>query len=109
MANDKLDSEYASEYTKEDYLRDEESFKKSEKDGKVDWSAFSRLMRNDLFLNTEILETGCIGDIKLSDIDTAIKHPKKYWRLLLDASSYLMRVSPHYYRLNSLYSNMALF
>lgn len=77
MANDKLDSEYASEYTKEDYLRDEESFKKSEKDGKIDWSAFSRLMRNDLFLNTEILETGCIGDIKLSDIDTAIKHPKK--------------------------------
>lgn len=55
MANDKLDSEYASEYTKEDYLRDEESFKKSEKDGKIDWSAFSRLMRNDLFLNTEIL------------------------------------------------------
>lgn len=109
MANDKLDSEYASEYTKEDYLHDEESFKKSEKDGKIDWSAFSRLMRNDLFLNTEILETGCIGDIKLSDIDTAIKHPKRYWRLLLDASSYLMRVSPHYYRLNSLYSNMALF
>ena len=29
MANDKLDSEYASEYTKEDYLRDEESFKKT--------------------------------------------------------------------------------
>lgn len=35
MANDKLDSEYASEYTKEYYLRDEESLRNQKKTGKL--------------------------------------------------------------------------
>lgn len=111
MTNDKNDedSEYAVEYTREDMLRDEKAFDEFERSGKADWSAFSRLMINDIVTNTKILETGYIGDISLKDIDFAMKHPRSEWRKLLDASSYLMRISPHYYRLNSLYSNMALF
>lgn len=109
VKNRECDSECVVAYTKEDYLRDEASFRKSESNGKLDWSAFSRLMRNDLLLNTEIIETGCIGNVRFKDVEWAIEHPKSGWRVLMEVSAYLMRVSPHYYRLNSLYSNMALF
>lgn len=108
MAKNK-DSEYATGYNDGDYLRDEKSFNEFEKSGKPDWAAFSRLMMRDILTNTEILETGYVGDVRIEDVDFAIKHPKTQWRKLIEISSYLMRISPHYYRLNSLYSNMALF
>lgn len=103
------DSKYTEVYSKEDYIKDENSFSKSEKEGKIDWSSFSRLMINDLCLNSKILETGCIGKIRLEDIEFAIRHPNSGHRVLMEASAYLMRISPHYFRLNNLYSNMALF
>lgn len=96
-------------YTKEDYENDQNRFEKSIKNGNVDWSNFSRLMVHDLCTRTNIIDNGCIGDIKLGDIELALKYPKQGWRILLRTSEQLMRVSPHYYRMNNLYSNMALF
>ena len=96
-------------YTKTDYKRDEDSFEKSMKTGDVNWNAFSRLMTYDLCTRTSIIENGCIGDINLKDVELALKHPEKGWRILLSVSEQLMRVSPHYYRMNNLYSNMASF
>ena len=46
--------------------------------------------------------------IKIKDATDALLHPKKHWRLLMELSDELMRVSPHYYRMNRLYSNMAM-
>lgn len=103
------DSEYVVVYSKDNYVRDEESFKQSEKDGKIDWTSFSRLITSDLVANTEILDTGYIGNVRLEDVRCALKNPDTMWRLILRASEQLMKVSPHYYRLNNLYSNMALF
>ena len=102
-------AKYVEAYSKEDYLRDEKSFSDAEKENKVDWSSFSRLMMHDLAVNTDIIETGCIGNISIRDVDFALKHPQKGWRILLRVSEHLMMNSPHYYRLNTLYSNMALF
>lgn len=96
-------------YTKLDYKNDEDSFNESIKTGKLDLSSFQRLMLRDICTNTSIIETGYIGNIKMCDIELALKHPKQGWKILLAASNELMRVSPHYYRMNSLYSNMALF
>jgi hypothetical protein len=96
-------------YTAEDYKRDNSKFEKSVESGKVDWNNFSRLMTYDLCTRTNIIKDGCIGNISMSDIDEALKHPKQGWRILLRLSEELMRVSPHYYRMNYLYSNMALF
>lgn len=100
---------YVEAYSKEDYLRDEQSFSNAEKEGKVDWSAFSRLMKHDLLTNTNIIQDGCIGNVNIKDVHSALKHPQNGWRILLRVSDYLMLKSPHYYRLNTLYSNMALF
>lgn len=102
-------SKYVEIYSKNDYLRDEDSFSKSEKDGKVDFASFQRLMMHDLITNTNIIENGYIGNVKLEDVHRALRHPQNGWRILLRASEQLMLNSPHYYRLNSLYSNMALF
>lgn len=96
-------------YTELDYKDDQEKFEKSMKTGKLDLSNFQRLMIRDICTNTGVIETGCIGDVKMSDIELALKYPKQGWRILLRVSDELMRVSPHYYRMNSLYSNMALF
>ena len=96
-------------YTKSDYEKDEAKFEKSMKTGKLDLSNFQRLMLRDICTNTSIIETGCIGDVKMHDIELALKYPKQGWKILLAASNELMRISPHYYRMNSLYSNMALF
>ena len=79
------------------------------KTGKLDLTNFHRLMTRDLCINTNIIETGCIGDISLSDIEVALRHPERCWKILLRLSEELMRISPHYYRMNSLYSNMPLF
>lgn len=96
-------------YNRSDMMRDEESFNKSIEKNSVDFSAFRRLMVNDLCMNSEIIETGYIGNVKLEDARDALRWPRKNWRKLLDISEQLMMISPHYYRLNSLYSNMPLF
>ena len=96
-------------YTKSDYKNDQDKFEQSMKTGKVDFSNFQRLMIRDICTNTSVIETGCIGDISLKDVELALKYPKQGWKILLAASSELMRVSPHYFRMNNLYSNMGLF
>lgn len=96
-------------YSKENYNQDEKSFNEFENGGKLNLSAFHRLLTHDLCVNTSIIETGCIGDISLKDVELALKYPKQGWNILLRASQELMRVSPHYFRMNNLYSNMALF
>lgn len=96
-------------YIESDYKKDKSNFEQSIKDGKLNLNSFQRLMINDICRNTSIIETGCIGDISLKDVEMALKYPKHGWKILLAASSELMRVSPHYYRMNNLYSNMPLF
>lgn len=108
-SNEDKDSMNVVAYSESDYKRDEESFTKAEREGKVDWSSFSRLMMRDLITNSEVIDTDRIGNVKLEEVRFAMDHPKKGWRVLLRASEQLMRVSPHYYRLNSLYSNLAMF
>lgn len=89
--------------------RDEEIFDKSIENNKVDFTSFKRLMFKDICTNSKIIDTGCIGDVKLEDAREALRNPHRCWRTLLRISEQLMMVSPHYFRLNSLYSNMALF
>lgn len=96
-------------YTEADYKNDQNKFEKSIKDGKLDLSTFQRLMINDICRHTSVIDTGCIGDVSLRDIELALKHPKQGWKILLRASQELMLCSPHYFRMNNLYSNMALF
>lgn len=96
-------------YTEADYKRDQNSFNKSMNTGELDWRNFSRLMTYDLCTRTSVIDNGCIGDISLRDVELALKYPKRGWKILLAVSEQLMRVSPHYFRMNNLYSNMALF
>lgn len=96
-------------YTKTDYKNDQNSFEQSIKDGKLDMTAFSRLLTSDICKYTNVIKTGCIGDVSLHDIEAALKHPEQEWRVLLRASQQLMLCSPYYFRMNNLYSNMALF
>ena len=96
-------------YTESDYKDDQSKFEKSMKTGKVDFKNFQRLMLRDICTNTSVIETGCIGDVRLKDVELALKFPKQGWKILLAASNELMRISPHYFRMNNLYSNMALF
>lgn len=105
----KIKTKYVSVYNKSNYKNDKDKFEKSMKTGNLDLSSFHRLMTHDLCLHTSVVETGCIGDISLKDVEWALRHPKQGWRILLSVSSELMRVSPHYYRMNNLYSNMASF
>ena len=105
-------SMYVKAYGEMDYQRDEIDFAEVEKSGnieKIDWGSFARLVVSDLCLNSQIIETGCLYDIKLEDIHHAMRNPNRHWKLLLAASEHLMKISPHYYRLNNLYSNMAMF
>lgn len=106
------DSKYVVAYDSNNYQRDEKSFIAAEKTGdvnNVDFSGFSRLMIHDLCSNSNIIETGYIGCVKLEDARRALKNPNREWRVLLSVSDQLMKISPHYFRLNRLYSNMALF
>ena len=102
-------SVYVQAYTESDYQRDERNFNSAIKTGNVHWDEFKRLMMRDLCLNTSILDTSSIEGVRLEDARLAIEHPSKNWRILVSISEKLMRVSPHYFRLNTLYSNMALF
>ena len=96
-------------YTETDYKNDQSKFEKSIKTGKVDWESFSRLMTHDLCIHTSVIDNGCIGEISLNDVELALKYPKQGWKILLQVSEHLMKVSPYYFRMNNLYSNMALF
>ena len=96
-------------YKKSDYKNDQDKFEKSMKTGNLDLGSFHRLMTHDLCLHTSVVETGCIGDISLKDIEWALKHPKQGWRILLRASEALMFISPYYFRMNNMYSNMPVF
>ena len=109
LGNKNIKTKNVSIYTETDYKNDQSRFDKSIKDGKVDWANFSRLMTYDLCTRTSVIENGCIGDISMRDIEMALKHPKQGWKILLSLSEQLMRISPHYFRMNNLYSNMALF
>ena len=100
---------YVPVYSKKDYKNDEKQFDKSMKDGNVNWGSFKRLMLHDICTNTNIIDTGCIGNVKIEDAMIALKNPKHDWKILMAVSDELMRISPHYYRMNNLYSNMALF
>lgn len=96
-------------YTASDYKKDQRKFEKSIKANKLDLASFHRIMTHDLCMHTSVIETGCIGDISLRDVEWALKYPKQGWKILLQISDTLMKVSPYYYRMNNLYSNMALF
>lgn len=103
---------YVPVYTEEQYNKDESVFNKAIESGdpaKLDWSGTRRLLTSDLCSKTRILETGCIGDIDIRDVRHALEHPMHGWKILCMVSEKLMRISPHYYKLNSLYSNMAQF
>lgn len=111
MSNEKneANTKDVSIYTESDYKNDQDKFEQSMKTGKVNFKNFQRLMIRDICTNTSVIETGCIGDVSLRDVELALKYPKQGWKILLAASNELMRVSPHYFRMNNLYSNMALF
>ena len=103
--------EYKVIYGKEQYQKDESNFNNinSENIDKADWKGFQRLFIKDIVCNTKILQTESIGNYKLKDIETYLKQPASYWKQILGLSETLMRLSPHYMRLNNLFSNMALF
>lgn len=54
-------------YTKQQKEADEKVFESNLKENKVDWSNFSRLMINDLCVNTEVLNDNSIGGIHLRE------------------------------------------
>lgn len=103
-------SKYATVYPDSAYRNDEKNFKNAMNNkSDIDWSGFSRLMIHDLCSNSQIIDTGYIGNVRLEDAQLALHHPRQGWKILMSISDELMRISPHYFRLNSLYSNMALF
>ena len=106
---DNKDKKYAVLYSPEQQMADEAQFEKNLNDGKVDFSGFRRIMLKDILNNSELIETGYLGKVKLEDVQRAMEHPRNSWRTLIRASETLMHISPHYYRLNSLFANMALF
>lgn len=109
MAKKKSKSKYVEVYNQRDYQRDVEKFNKSVENKSPDFTSFRRLLVHDLCTNTSIIETGCIGEIKLKDVEIALKHPNRNWKTILMVSNELMKVSPFYYRMNQFYSNMPLF
>lgn len=105
-----MDNEvYVEAYSQKDYEKDEEKFQQSVKTGDIDWTSFQRLMLHDLCVYGHINNTFQIGEWRLDTIVDAMRHPYRSWRILLGVSDQLMRISPHYYRLNMMFSNMALF
>lgn len=109
ITNQNQSERYVMAYSKSAYEADEKKFNELANKGQIDWSNFQRLMVRDLAMNTRIIDDGYIGDVRLEDALLALKHPKQGWRILLNVSDALMRCSPHYYRLNTLFSNMAMF
>ena len=73
---------------------------------KLDWTSFQRLMLKDV-IRSKIIESGYIAASDWERIRWAIEHPKQGYHVLLNTSEMLMRISPHYYRLNTYFGNMA--
>lgn len=97
-------------YSKENIAKDEKSFDESLNNNKpIDWSSFKRLFVRDLCINTSNFEINTIGNISFSQIKSILEHPQENWREVLRISDCFMKISPHYYRLNNYFSNMALF
>lgn len=103
------DYKYKTIYTKKDYEKDAYDFDKSLRENRVNTKAFQRLVNSDLIHKARIIETGKIGDYTLEEIGIAMQNKHNGWKILLAVSESLMRISPHYYRLNTFYSNMATF
>lgn len=106
---EKRQEQYRVLYSKAQQKKDEQAFDNAARKNQVDWQSFQRLMIKDICTNTKILETGCIGKVNVDQAIKALRNPRYNWRVLMELSEQLMHVSPHYYRLNSLFSNMALF
>lgn len=96
-------------YTQADYDKDAYDFNKSLTENNINKKAFQRLLCADLIRKSRLIENGKIGDYTLEEIEIAMKSKHTGWRILLEVSESLMRISPHYYRLNNFYSNMAVF
>ena len=95
-------------YSKGQYNEDEKSLNDSIDNNKpVNWSSFQRLMMHDLCMNNTI-DTFYCGHHSLESINAALEHPTTGYRILLDTSDYLMRISPHYNKVNTYFSNMAV-
>ena len=98
-------------YSNEQHLKDEKEFNKNLTTGSFnvsDLSNFKRLMVHDLCMDN-VLETYRVGNYTLTQVKNALLSPASNTEILLGASEHLMRISPHYNRLNTYISNMALF
>jgi hypothetical protein len=98
-------------YTYTDYKADSKAFESDLKNGKgIDINRFKRLMIRDV-LNSGILETKSpkIGGRSLTRIREILDNPSANWKEIIKISNSLMRISPHYYRINNTLSNMMLF
>lgn len=69
---------------------------------------FKRNIFNEVYINSELIDTGYFGKYRIEYIERALKYPKNNWRVLLGTSELLMHISPHYYRLNKTISNSSL-
>lgn len=108
----KKKSKYIPVYTKKQMESDESKFEKAVQSGNpsnLDYSSFKRLFLNDICNNSKLLSDHCLFGIDIKDIGFALQDPKHRWEMILDISTKLMYISPHYYRLNMLFSNMAMF
>lgn len=70
---------------------------------------YAKEILKDVFNNSKIIETGHIGDIPIEIALKSIENPSSNWKTILYISEKLMRISPHYYRLCNMYSNMACY
>lgn len=110
MARKRNGEVYVPVYTRRQREQDEKITDNAINNGKpVNWTAFKRLCISDICANTDIIESGYIRNIHIEDVQDALRHPKHRWKTLLEVSNALMLVSPYYYRLNMMFSNMALF
>ena len=108
-SNQKNQTAMVNVYPQSVYEQDENNFTQGLKTGNINWNSFERLLTRDLVMNNKIIDSGFFGDVSFEDIKQALEYPRQGWRTILGVSEKLMRISPHYYRLNQFYSNMALF
>lgn len=96
-------------YDDKDYKKDKENFYAGLNNGKVRWGNFQRLVLSDLIVHDNILETKEIMHIPLERVQHALRSPHMlhHWRLLLQVSQHLMKISTVYYRLNMYFGQMS--
>lgn len=106
----KIKTPIKSKFYEEQYQKDEMSFQNHLKGKEVmDISAFKRLMLRDIYTNKIVNSNDGFGEIDIEQVINALSSPQYNYRTLLSASAKLMRISPHYERLNNYFSNMATF